>query len=46
MKSNVATAHLLIRIVYQVLKTKKPYQELGYDYLEREQGHKKEQKMI
>ncbi len=32
-KANMALAHLLLRIIYQVLKTKTPYKELGWDYL-------------
>lgn len=32
----VATAHLLLRIIYQMLSKKEPYLELGQDYLNRE----------
>ncbi len=32
-KANMALAHLILRIIYQMLKTKTPYQELGWDYL-------------
>lgn len=32
-KANMALAHLLLRIIYQVIKTKTPYKELGWDYL-------------
>lgn len=32
-KANMALAHLLLRIIYQMLKTKTPYKELGWDYL-------------
>lgn len=32
-KANMALAHLLMRIIYQVLKEKTPYEELGWDYL-------------
>lgn len=44
-KANMASAHLLITIAYNILKTGEPYQELGPDYLK--QHHKnKELKMI
>lgn len=44
-KALVALAHLLLRIAYQLLKTKRPYQELGSDYLgDREK--RREQKLI
>ncbi|NLC07840.1 MAG: IS110 family transposase [Syntrophomonadaceae bacterium] len=33
-KALIALAHLLLRIVYQILLTKTPYQELGPEYLE------------
>lgn len=32
-KANMALAHLLLRIVYQMLLNKVPYKELGWDYL-------------
>ncbi|MDC3426390.1 IS110 family transposase, partial [Aquibacillus sp. 3ASR75-11] len=32
-KANMALAHLILRIIYQMLKTKTPYQEYGWDYL-------------
>jgi len=32
-KANMAVAHLLVRLIYVVLSTKKPYSELGFDYL-------------
>lgn len=32
-KANMALAHLILRIIYQMLKTKTPYKELGWDYL-------------
>lgn len=32
-KANMALAHLILRIIYQILKTRTPYQELGWDYL-------------
>ncbi|TYR75169.1 IS110 family transposase [Rossellomorea vietnamensis] len=32
-KANMALAHLLLRIIYQVLKERTPYKELGWDYL-------------
>lgn len=33
-KATVATAHLLLRIIYQVLKNRIVYEELGWDYLQ------------
>lgn len=41
-KANMALAHLILRIIYQMLKTNTPYQELGWDYLpskERKKDH-------
>jgi transposase len=32
-KANMALAHLLLRIIYQMLSKKVPYEELGWDYL-------------
>lgn len=32
-KAIMALAHLILRIIYHMLKTKTPYQELGWDYL-------------
>jgi transposase len=34
-KAIVALSHTLIRIIYHILLNKKPYMELGFDYLER-----------
>lgn len=31
-KANMALAHLMLRIIYQILSTGEPYQELGRDY--------------
>ncbi|GLB61623.1 hypothetical protein NCCP133_37520 [Cytobacillus sp. NCCP-133] len=33
MKGRVASAHLILTIAYNILKTGEPYQELGPDYL-------------
>lgn len=44
-KANMASAHLLIIIAYNILKTGEPYQELGPDYVK--QNYKnKELKMV
>lgn len=44
-KARIASAHLLLSIAYNILKTKEPYQELGPDYyLQKEQN--KELKMV
>ncbi|MDP4098975.1 IS110 family transposase [Paenibacillus sp. P96] len=32
-KATIATAHLLLRIIYQMLKDRVPYCEVGWDYL-------------
>lgn len=32
-KANMALGHLILKIIYQMLKTKTPYEELGWDYL-------------
>ncbi|KYD26635.1 IS110 family RNA-guided transposase [Parageobacillus toebii] len=45
-KVNVATAHLILRIAYQILKTGQPYQELGYDYFTKQKKEQNEQNMI
>ncbi|AJY73726.1 IS110 family transposase [Paenibacillus beijingensis] len=38
-KAAMATAHLILKICYFVLKDKKPYEELGWDYLpQKEKG--------
>jgi transposase len=34
-KALIAVAHTLLLIIYQVLKTKQPYQELGADYFDK-----------
>jgi len=39
-KANMAVAHLILRIIYQMLKTKTPYQEYGWDYQTNEEGKK------
>ena len=33
MKGRIATAHLMITIAYNILKTGEPYKELGPDYI-------------
>lgn len=33
MKAKIASAHLILTIVYTILKKGEPYQELGSDYL-------------
>ncbi|MEK4869570.1 MULTISPECIES: hypothetical protein [unclassified Niallia] len=43
-KARIASAHLILTIAYNILKTRQPYQELGPDYVDLEQS--KEQKMI
>jgi transposase len=45
MKGRVASAHLLLTIVYNILKTGETYQELGPDYIEKQQNNK-ELKMV
>ncbi|RRJ67159.1 IS110 family transposase [Paenibacillus oralis] len=32
-KATIATAHLILRIIYRMLKDRVPYQEIGWDYL-------------
>jgi len=44
-KAIVAIAHLILRIAYQILQTKTPYQELGTQFIEN-QEKKKEQRLI
>ena len=44
-KGRIASAHLLLTIAYNILKTGEPYQELGSNYLEEKQNNK-ELKMI
>jgi transposase len=48
MKARVASAHLILTLVYNIIKTGEPYQELGPDYLKSKQTTKEqqEQKMI
>ncbi|MCR8871760.1 hypothetical protein [Peribacillus frigoritolerans] len=45
MKGRIASAHLLVTIAYNILKTGEPYHELGINYLEEKQNNK-ELKMI
>ncbi|MBD8589347.1 hypothetical protein IFT92_16230 [Peribacillus simplex] len=45
MKGRMASAHLLLTIAYNILKTGEPYHELGSNYLEEKQ-YNKELKMI
>ncbi|MFD6442746.1 hypothetical protein ACFWDG_23910, partial [Peribacillus sp. NPDC060186] len=45
MKGRIASAHLLLTIAYNILKTGEPYHELGSNYLEEKQNNK-ELKMI
>ncbi|USK78204.1 hypothetical protein LHV56_15025 [Peribacillus frigoritolerans] len=45
MKGRIASAHLLLTIAYNILKTGEPYQELGSNYLKEKQNNK-ELKMI
>ncbi|CAH0314131.1 hypothetical protein SRABI133_05064 [Peribacillus simplex] len=45
MKGRIASAHLLLTITYNILKTGEPYHELGSNYLEKKQNNK-ELKMI
>ncbi|MFY0805722.1 hypothetical protein [Peribacillus frigoritolerans] len=45
MKGRIASAHLLLTIPYNILKTGEPYHELGSNYLEEKQNNK-ELKMI
>lgn len=44
-KAIVAVAHLILRIAYQILQTRTPYQELGTQFIE-DQEKKKEQRLI
>ena len=44
-KARVASAHLLLTIAYNILKTKEPYQELGPDYYHQKEQNK-ELKMV
>lgn len=41
----MASAHLILTIAYNILKTGEPYQELGASYVKKEQRNK-ELKMI
>ncbi|MDR4927802.1 hypothetical protein [Peribacillus simplex] len=45
MKGRIASAHLLLTIAYNILKTGEPYHELGSNYLEEKQMNN-ELKMI
>lgn len=44
-KAQMATAHLLLKIAYNIIKTGEPYKELGPDYMKQKQ-ESKEQRMI
>ncbi len=44
-KANIASAHFILTIAYSILKTGKPYEELGPNYLHPNQKSK-EEKMI
>ena len=44
-KALVALGHLILRIAYHILLTKKPYKELGTEYLV-EREREKEQRVI
>ncbi|MGW6252824.1 hypothetical protein ACWF5S_16610 [Peribacillus butanolivorans] len=46
MKGRIASAHLLLTIAYNILKTGEPYHELGSNYLEEKQKNNNELKMI
>ncbi|MRH45171.1 IS110 family transposase [Aquibacillus halophilus] len=39
-KAQMATAHLLLKIAYNILKTGEPYKELGPDYMKQKQENK------
>lgn len=45
MKARVASAHLILTIAYNILKTGEPYKELGPEYVHEKQQNK-ETKMI
>lgn len=45
MKARIATANLILKIAYNIIITKEPYQELGFDYL-KDQQQTKEIKMV
>jgi len=45
MKARIASAHLILTIVYNILKTGESYQELGPNYLKGQQNNK-ELKMV
>lgn len=45
MKARIATANLILKIAYNIIKTQEPYQELGSDYL-KDQQQTKEIKMV
>ncbi len=44
-KGTIASAHLILTIAFNILKTGEPYQELGANYMKKEQKNK-ELKMI
>ncbi|ADU29648.1 IS110 family transposase [Evansella cellulosilytica] len=39
-KASMATAHLILRIIYHIIKDKIPYEELGWDYAEKDTERK------
>lgn len=45
MKARIASAHLILTIAYNILKTGEPYKELGPEYVHENQQNK-EIKMI
>lgn len=46
MKARVASAHLILSIAYNILKTGEPYKELGPEYVLQKKKQNQEQKMI
>ncbi|MFE4814110.1 hypothetical protein ACFQ9Y_23735 [Peribacillus simplex] len=40
MKGRIASAHLLVTIAYNILKTGEPFHELGSNHLEEKQNNK------
>lgn len=44
-KGTIASAHLILTIAFNILKTGEPYQELGANYVKQEQKNK-ELKMV
>lgn len=45
MKARIATANLILKIAYHIIKTGEPYQELGPEYM-KEKQQTKELKMV